>query len=78
MSSCATATTGDDNSQTMKDCQHDAHLSLQDCMSNPIAFHTEMMGDIMYLNEALGQPDAAHFVKAVITEINGYVNNKHW
>jgi hypothetical protein len=64
MSSCATATMGDDNGQTMEDHQHDAHLSLQDCMGNPIAFHTEMMGDIMYLNQALCQPDAAHFVKA--------------
>jgi hypothetical protein len=51
---------------------------LQDCMSNPIAFHAEMMGDIMYLNQALHQPDAAHFIEAVITEINGHVHNKHW
>jgi hypothetical protein len=78
MSSCATATTGDDDGQTMEDCQHDAHLSLQDCMSNPIAFHAEMMGDIMYLNQALHQPDAAHFIEAVITEIYGHVDNKHW
>jgi hypothetical protein len=78
MSTCATATTNDDNGQTMEDRQHDAHLSLQDRMSNPIAFHTEMMGDIMYLNQALCQPDAAHFVKAVITEINGHVDNRHW
>ncbi len=77
MSSCATATTGDDNGQ-MKDHQHDAHLSLRDCMSNTIAFQAEMMGDIMYLNQALHQPDAAHFVKAVITEINGHVSNKNW
>jgi hypothetical protein len=61
----------------MEDRQHDAHLSLQDCMSNPIAFHAEMMRGIMYLNQALCQPDAAHFVKAVITEIIGHVDNKH-
>ncbi len=78
MSSCATATTGDDDGQTMEDHQYDAYLSLQDCMSNPIAFHAEMMGDIMYLNQALCQPDAAHFIEAVITEINGHVDNKHW
>ncbi len=78
MSSCATATTGDDDGQTMDNCQHDAHLSLQDCMSNPIAFHTEMIGDIMYINQVLCQPDAAHFIEAAITEINGHVNNKHW
>ncbi len=78
MSACATATTGDDDGQTMEDHQHDAHLSLQDRKSNPITFHSEMMGDIMYLNQALRQPDAAHFVKAVITEINGHVGNKKW
>ena len=36
--------------QTVEDRQHDAHLDLQDRMSHPIAFHAEMMGDIMYLN----------------------------
>jgi hypothetical protein len=78
MSSCTIATTGDDTGQTMEDRQHDAHISLQDCMSNPIAFHAEMMGDIMYLNQALCQQDAAHFIEAVITEINGHFDNKHW
>ena len=47
-------------------------------MSHPIAFHAEMMGDIMYLNQALCQPDADKFVEAVITEINGHVDNNHW
>jgi hypothetical protein len=48
------ATTARDNDgQTVEDRQHDAHLDLQDHMSHPIAFHAEMMGDIMYLNQAL-------------------------
>jgi hypothetical protein len=47
-------------------------------MSNPITFHAEMMGEIMHSNQVLCQPDAAHFVKAVITEINGHVHNKLW
>ena len=57
---------------------HDQHLILQENMSHPIAFHTEMMGDIMYLNQALEQPDADEFVKAVVKEINGHVENKNW
>ena len=77
MAHCAT-TAFDDDGQTIEDRQHDAHLALQDCMSHPIAFHTEMMGDIMYLNQALHQPDADKFVEAAITEINGHVDNKHW
>jgi hypothetical protein len=48
------ATTGD----TDEDLFHDAHLQLQEHVRNPIAFHTEMMGDIMYLQQALKQPDA--------------------
>ncbi len=50
------------------DLFHDSHLELQEHMRNPIAFHAEMMGDIMYLNQALQQPDAKEFVKAVVKE----------
>jgi hypothetical protein len=41
------ATTGD----TDEDLFHDAHLQLQDQLRKPIAFHAEMMGDIMYLQQ---------------------------
>ncbi len=39
------ATTGDMD----EDLSHNAHLQLQEHMRNPIVFHAEMMGDIMYL-----------------------------
>ena len=64
--------------QTDEDHEHDEHLALQDRMRHPIAFHAEMMGDIMYLQQALRQPDASQFVDAVIQEVNGHVDNKHW
>jgi hypothetical protein len=60
------ATTGD----TDEDLFHDAHLQLQEHIRNPIAFHAEMMGDIMYLQQALKQPDAKEFFQAVIKEVN--------
>ena len=47
-------------------------------MTNPIAFHAEMMGDIMYLHQALRQPNTAEFVKAVVKEVNGHVENHNW
>jgi hypothetical protein len=47
-------------------------------MRNPIAFHAEMMGDIMNLQQALGQPDAKEFVQAVVKEINGHVDSNNW
>jgi hypothetical protein len=42
-------------------------------MRNPVTFNAEMMGDIMYLQQVLRQPDAKQFVQAVIKEVNGHV-----
>ena len=60
------------------DAFHDWYLEMAELMRHPIAFHAEMMGDIMYLNQALKQHDADEFVKAVIKEIDGHVNAKRW
>ncbi len=68
------ATTG----ETDEDVFHDAHLQLQVRMRNLITFHAEMMGDIMYLQQALKQPDAKEFVQAVIKEVNGHVDTNNW
>jgi hypothetical protein len=64
--------------QTDEDREHNEHLALQERMRHHIAFHAKMMRDIMYLNQALQQPDAAHFVEAVVQEVNGHVDNNHW
>ncbi len=68
------ATTGD----TDEDLFHDAHLQLQERMRNPIVFHAEMMGDIMYLQQVLQQPNAKEFVQAVIMEVNRHVDSNNW
>ncbi len=68
------ATTGN----TDEDLFHNAHLQLQERMRNPIAFHVEMMGDIMYLQQVLKQPNAKEFVRAVIKEVNRHVNSNNW
>jgi hypothetical protein len=47
-------------------------------MRNLIVFHAEMMGDIMYLQQAPKQPDAKEFVQAVIKEVNGHVDSNNW
>ena len=64
--------------ETAEDLFHDSHLELQERMRNPIAFHAEMMGDIMYLNQALQQSDAKEFVQAVVKEVNGHVDCNNW
>ena len=58
--------------------EHDRHLSLQERMRHPIAFHAEMMGDIMYFHQAMKQKDADQFVKAVVKEVNAHIKQKHW
>jgi hypothetical protein len=45
---------------------------------NPVAFHAEMMGDIVYLQQVLRQPDAKEFVQLVIKEVNGHVDCNNW
>jgi hypothetical protein len=64
--------------ETAEDLFHDTHLELQERMRNPIAFHAEMMGDIMYLNQALQQSDAREFVQAVVKEVNGHMDCNNW
>jgi hypothetical protein len=54
--------------ETPKDLFHDQNLDLQEQMRNPIAFHAEMMGNIMYYNQALQQRDAHQFAKAIVEE----------
>jgi hypothetical protein len=44
-------------SKTFEDLFHNSHLQIQELMRNPVTFHTEMMGDIMYLQQVLRQPD---------------------
>jgi hypothetical protein len=64
--------------KTPEDLFHDYHLDLQERMQNPIVFHAEIMGDIMYYDQALQQPDAKQFANAIVKEVNGHVTNKHW
>jgi hypothetical protein len=74
----ASTATSHATGQTDEDREHDEHLSLQERMRNPIAFHAKMMGDIIYLQQALRLPDASHLVDAVIQEVYGHVDNKNW
>jgi hypothetical protein len=66
----ALSATNDVTGQTDEDSEHDEHPALQEHMRHPIAFHAEMMGGTMYLNQALQQPDTPHFVEAVAQEVN--------
>ena len=60
------------------DALHDSHLEFKERMRQPIDFHAEMMGDIMYFNQAMKQHNSEDFVKAVVKEVDGHVKAKHW
>jgi hypothetical protein len=62
----------------MKTSSKNAHLQLHEQMRNPIVFHAEMMGEIMYLQQMLKQLDAKEFVQAVIKEVNGHMDSNNW
>ena len=47
-------------------------------MDNPIAFVASTNPDIMYLDEALKQPDSKEFQKAMIEEVKSHTDNDHW
>jgi hypothetical protein len=66
------------SSKTDEDLFHVSHLQLQEQMRNCSAFHAEMMGDIMCLQQVLRQPDTKEFVQAVIKEVNGHMNCNNW
>jgi len=68
----------DDLGESDKDCEHTAHLDLQDRMRHPVAFWSEMCGDVMHFGQALQQPDSRQFVESVIKEINGHVENQNF
>ena len=41
--------------------QHDLYLELQDKMSNPIVFLSEIQGDTMHFHQAMSQEDSGWF-----------------
>ena len=49
----AAESTTDELGETDEDREHDEHLALQERMCHLISFHAEMMGDIMYFQQAL-------------------------
>jgi hypothetical protein len=46
-------------------------------MHHPIAFHAEMMGNIMYFRQALQQPDDAEFLKLPLSQSMAILKTRH-
>ena len=56
--------------QTKADVLHDDHLE-----RDLVAFYAEKMYDIMNFYQAIKQPDAQEFVKAVIKEVEAHIKD---
>ncbi len=69
------ATFDEDLGESDDDQEHTKHLNR---MCHPVAFWSEMCGDIMYFVQAMRQPDCCEFVELVIREVNGHVENQNW
>ena len=72
------AVPGNNSGESDKDCEHTAYLDIQDRMRHPVAFWSEMFGDVMHFRQALQQPDSCQFVELVIKEINWHVENQNF
>ena len=64
--------------QNKADLFHDNHLDLHKYMRDLVAFHADMMGDIIYFHQAIKQPYAWKFAKAIAKEIEAYIKDSHW
>ena len=57
---------------------HDWYLQEEEDMTQTLAYASEDVGDIMYYHEAIIQPDAIKFAKAIIQEVNRHVDKGNW
>ena len=57
---------------------HDWFLQEEENMSQPVTYNREDIGNILHYHEAINQPDAIKFAKAIINKINGHVENGDW
>ncbi len=59
-------------------CNRTSTTQCFQCMYHPIAFHSEFMGEIMYLHQALKQDDSAELKIDVFKKVNDHTDQKHW
>ena len=57
---------------------HNWFLQEEENMSQPVAYVSEDISNVMHYHEAVNQPDSIEFAKAIIKESNGHVVNGDW
>jgi Reverse transcriptase (RNA-dependent DNA polymerase)/GAG-pre-integrase domain len=73
---CSTKAAGNDYAT---DVYHGAEeYEIQREMADPIAFAASADPDVMYLHEAMKQPDRKEFVQAMVDEVTTHTERGHW
>ena len=57
---------------------HDESNEIQEKMDNPIAFLASTNPDVMYLDQAMKEPDRPEFEKAMVKEVSTHTKNGNW
>ena len=57
---------------------HDDSYKIQDDMENPIAFVASTNKDVMYVDQAMREPDKPEFEQAMIKEVDTHTQNGNW
>ena len=70
---------GSDTNDYDQDVYHGVEeYEIQRQMTDPIAFAASSDPDIMYLHEAMKQPDKREFVQAMVDEVTTHTERGHW
>jgi hypothetical protein len=57
---------------------HDISYTIQDKMEQPMAFVASTNPDVMYMDQAMKEPDSQHFHEAMLKEVKAHTDNGHW
>jgi hypothetical protein len=57
---------------------HDDSYTIQTEMENPMAFAASSNPDVMYLDQAMKEPDKDKFEEAMLQEVQSHTDNGHW
>ena len=57
---------------------HNWYLEEKEKMAQLLPYASEDVGDTIYCQEAINQPDALEFAKDIINMMNRFINNGEW
>jgi hypothetical protein len=57
---------------------HDDSYAIQTEMENPMVFAASANPDVMYLDQAMKEPDRDKFEEAMLKEVQSHTDNNHW